>query len=51
MESSNSSQVGEHTVSGLSDSPVAHFLFGDVRLAWFWLILRVYIGYEWISAG
>jgi thiosulfate dehydrogenase [quinone] large subunit len=51
METSQSSQRDEHTVSGLSDSPVARFLFGDVRLAWIWLILRVYVGYEWLSAG
>jgi thiosulfate dehydrogenase [quinone] large subunit len=51
MESSNSSQMSDHTVSGLSDSPVARFLFGDVRLSWIWLILRVYVGYQWISAG
>jgi thiosulfate dehydrogenase [quinone] large subunit len=51
MESTKSSQMDEHTISGLSDSPIAHFLFGDLRLSWIWLILRVYIGYEWLSAG
>lgn len=39
------------TIKGFSDSPVAQFLFGDVRLAWIWLIIRVYVGYEWLSAG
>lgn len=51
MESSNSSQMSDHTISELSDSPVARVLFGDVRLSWIWLVLRVYVGYEWISAG
>ncbi|MEJ2709029.1 MAG: DoxX family membrane protein [Anaerolineales bacterium] len=35
----------------LNDPPVARALFGDVRWAWIWLILRVYLGWEWIQAG
>ena len=35
----------------LDDPPIARFLFGDVRLAWLWLILRVYVGYQWLLAG
>jgi thiosulfate dehydrogenase [quinone] large subunit len=26
-------------------------LFGDVRLSWLWLIVRLYVGYEWFMAG
>ena len=33
------------------DPPVARALFGDVRWAWVWLILRLYLGYEWLTAG
>lgn len=33
------------------DPPVAQALFGDVRWAWIWLILRLYLGWEWLSAG
>jgi thiosulfate dehydrogenase [quinone] large subunit len=33
------------------DPPVAQALFGDVRWAWLWLILRLYVGYEWVVAG
>ena len=33
------------------DPPVARALLGDVRWAWIWLILRLYLGYEWLSAG
>lgn len=33
------------------DPPVAQALFGDVRWAWVWLILRLYLGWEWLSAG
>ncbi len=27
------------------------FLFTDARAAWLWLIVRLYLGYEWLSAG
>jgi thiosulfate dehydrogenase [quinone] large subunit len=30
---------------------LSKFLFGDSRMAWVWLILRLYVGYEWIMAG
>jgi thiosulfate dehydrogenase [quinone] large subunit len=33
------------------DPPVARILFGDVRLSWLWLIVRLYVGYEWLMAG
>jgi len=38
-------------VQTIEDSPVARSLFGDVRWAWIWLLLRLYLGYEWLSAG
>lgn len=38
-------------LKSIQDSPVAHSLFGDVRWAWIWLILRVYVGWEWFQAG
>lgn len=30
---------------------LARFLFSDTRAAWLWLIVRVYLGYEWLTAG
>jgi thiosulfate dehydrogenase [quinone] large subunit len=33
------------------DPPLARSLFGDTRWAWIWLILRLYVGWEWLSAG
>ncbi len=35
----------------LEDPPIARALFSDVRFAWVWLILRLYLAYEWIEAG
>ena len=39
------------TIMTIEDPPIARFLFGDVRLSWIWLIIRVYTGYEWVTAG
>lgn len=38
-------------VSHLQDPPVARALFSSVRWAWIWLILRLYVGWEWLHAG
>ncbi len=35
----------------LTDPPLARFLFGDTRVAWLWLILRLWLGYNWLSSG
>lgn len=35
----------------LEDPPFLRALFGDVRLAWVWLVVRLYLGYEWLEAG
>ena len=35
----------------IEDPPLAKFLFTDVRMAWFWLIVRLWVGYKWIDAG
>lgn len=35
----------------IEDPPIAKFLFSDVRTAWVWLILRVWLGYKWFDAG
>lgn len=35
----------------IPDPPIAQFLFADTRMAWFWLAVRLYAGYEWFTAG
>lgn len=35
----------------MGEPPIAQFLFADPRLAWFWLVVRLYAGYQWLSAG
>ncbi|MEJ2748523.1 MAG: DoxX family membrane protein [Anaerolineae bacterium] len=41
----------KQTVQSLQDPPIAQSLFGNVRWAWLWLILRLYVGWEWVNAG
>lgn len=31
--------------------PLARLLFADTRVSWLWLLLRMYLGYMWLSAG
>ncbi len=40
-----------HEAAQIPEPPVARFIFADTRTAWFWLILRLYAGYEWFTAG
>jgi thiosulfate dehydrogenase [quinone] large subunit len=51
MSSMFDSQRQRQEIRRLEDGPVARALFTDVRWAWIWLILRLYAGYEWLSAG
>lgn len=34
-----------------NQSALGSFLFNDTRLAWFWIFVRIYVGYEWFMAG
>lgn len=43
MNTKTQIQIGEPAVS--------RFLFADTRFAWFWLLVRLYVGWEWLSAG
>lgn len=35
----------------ITEPPIARFLFADTRLAPLWMIIRLYLGYEWLMAG
>lgn len=39
------------TVIRFEDPPLARLLFSDPRLAWLWLPLRVWLGWQWLDAG
>ena len=35
----------------ITDPPLARLLFSDVRLAWLWLPLRLWLGWSWLTSG
>ena len=35
----------------IPEPKLSRFLFADTRAAWFWLVVRLYAGYEWLMAG
>jgi thiosulfate dehydrogenase (quinone) large subunit len=55
MELTHKKQGEQQAVQRLEDPPVTkatrRALLGDVRWAWLWLILRVYLGWQWLGPG
>jgi thiosulfate dehydrogenase [quinone] large subunit len=35
----------------LEDPPFVRALFDDTRLSWVWTLVRLYIGYQWLTSG
>lgn len=35
----------------IADPPIARALFSNTRWAWLWLIVRLYVGYTWLTSG
>jgi thiosulfate dehydrogenase [quinone] large subunit len=35
----------------IKDPPLISKLFSDTRAAWLWLPVRIWVGYQWLSAG
>jgi len=38
-------------IESISGSPFARSLFSEVRWAWIWLPIRLYVGWVWLQAG
>ncbi|MBI2004888.1 hypothetical protein HYS79_01850 [Patescibacteria group bacterium] len=32
-------------------SPLHRFLLANTNMAWFWLLVRLYLGWGWLTAG
>lgn len=44
-------QNSQNVAVTISDPPFVTFLFNSTRWAWLWLIIRLYVGYTWLTAG
>lgn len=49
MQRFSSLQV--RAVERIPASPLSRFFFSDVRMAWLWFLLRLYVSYQWLTAG
>jgi len=38
-------------VTQIPEPPVSRLIFGDTRFSVVWLVLRIYVGWEWLLAG
>jgi thiosulfate dehydrogenase [quinone] large subunit len=41
----------QNTSMQIPEPALSRFLFADTRFAWFWLIIRLYVGWQWLMAG
>ena len=35
----------------IPESPISRLLFANTKMSWFWLIIRIYVGWEWLLTG
>ena len=48
---SNVRTIQPEAATHVPEPPLARFLFADTRMAWLWLIVRIYVGWQWLVAG
>ncbi|MBA2391759.1 MAG: DoxX family protein [Ktedonobacteraceae bacterium] len=51
MDTTFVKSIHPKSATQIAEPPIARFLFADTRIAWLWFIIRVYVGYQWITAG
>ena len=39
------------SVVQVPEPPLSKFLFADTRMSWLWLVIRVYVGWQWLISG
>jgi thiosulfate dehydrogenase [quinone] large subunit len=47
----NMKNQNNRTIVTMTDPPFVVSLFNSTRWAWLWLIVRLYVGYTWLSSG
>ncbi len=45
------SSIQTRSVESIPLSPLSKLLFANTRIAWLWFILRLYVSYQWLTAG
>lgn len=40
-----------HLPTEIPENKFSRLMFGDTRLGWLWLVVRVYVGWSWLTAG
>jgi len=45
------SESPSHEAVVIPEPKLTKFLFADTRVAWVWLLLRLYVAYTWVTAG
>ena len=40
-----------HLPTEIPENKLSRLVFADTRVAWFWLAVRVYVGWGWLNAG
>jgi thiosulfate dehydrogenase (quinone) large subunit len=43
--------VDERGNTIIEDPPIARFLFSNTKAGWLWLIVRVWLGWQWLEAA
>lgn len=41
----------KYSPTQIPEPALSRFLFADSKLSWLWLVVRVYVGWEWVVAG
>lgn len=44
-------QIADRPENLINDPPLSRFLFSDKRAGWIWLLLRVWLGVQWVEAS
>jgi thiosulfate dehydrogenase [quinone] large subunit len=44
-------QIADRPENLIIDPPLSRFLFSDKRAGWIWLLLRVWLGVQWVEAS
>jgi thiosulfate dehydrogenase [quinone] large subunit len=47
----NNPRATRGNVVAIEESPVSRLFFANTRMSWLWLVVRLYVGYEWVMSA